>query len=156
MAWMGWFFAGVAMVAATSAPAATLPQPGTYAANIWVGSSTSYACWDQPDAIYGGVLNYGGLGSDHAGLRVPLGNKGVVSVQTLTAKNGIGTLTPKGTFTWKVTGANGTKTTSGTWSAKIKVVDNVSFTADITEHYIGDLCTEGLVLSLTRLGPQQH
>ena len=155
---MGWCFVGLAMFAATSASATTFPTSGTYAASIYVNQANpSYACWDGAGATYAGVLNYGGLDDNHAGLRVPLGAKDAVSIQTLTAKAGLGTLTPSGTFTWKIVASYGApRTVTGTWSAKLTVIDTVSFVADIMEYYNGNACTEGLNVSLTRVGPHQN
>lgn len=150
---MGWWFAGLAMLAATSASATTYPTSGAYAAYIYVSSTSGPGCFDSAGMSYAGVLNYGGLDDNHAGLRVPL--RGEVSIQALTAKAGIGTLTPSGTFTWKIETGQGGQSTSGTWSAQLSVVDSVSFVASITEHYNGNACTEGLTVSLTRVGPHQ-
>lgn len=152
---VGWFFAAMAMLTATSASATTYPQPGAYAASIYVASTAGSGCLDSMGTIYAGVLNYGGLDDNHGGLRVPLGAQGVVSVQALTVKTGLGTLTPSGTFSWKISNGQSGQTIPGDWSAKLAVVDTVSFVAHITEHY-NNGCTESLTVSLTRVGPQQH
>ena len=149
----GLYFAGGAILAATSAAATDLPKSGAYAASIYV-SGAGNGCVDYAGTTYAGVLNYGGVDDNHAGLRVPLGASGVVSIQALTAKAGVGTLAPSGTFTWKITSGQGGQSYSGTWSARLSVVDSVSFVADITEHYNG-ICTEDLTVSLTRVGPHQ-
>jgi len=111
---VGWFFAAAALVAATSASATTYPGPGTYAASVYVSQTTGSDCLDYYGLSFTGVLNYGGLDDDRAGLRLPLGDERDVSIQTLTTKSGIGTLTPSGTFIWKV---GGFQPFTGTWSA---------------------------------------
>ncbi len=152
---MGWSFAGVMVLAATSASATDLPKSGTYAAAVYVNDAGA-GCADSPYATYDGFLNYGGIGYAHAGLRVPIGPQGYISVQALTATAGLGTLTPSGTFTWKISdGQGGGQTFSGTWSATLAVVDTVSFVAHITEKY-NNICTEHLTVALTRVGAHQN
>src|ERR1043165_1027200 len=88
-----------ATTAALSAPPASPPNAGTYAANIIIVEANGSGCLHAEGTQFAGVLNYAGFSGTAMGLRVPIvavAHTAAVPTQHFDITAGVGTTHPQG------------------------------------------------------------
>ena len=139
----------------TALPQAEAPISGTYVGLASVPSAQGNGCVLGAGSQVISEVSFPGLRGKTLYIRIPYSaySNGelvqLVSVETLTLADGIGTLSPSGTFVWTGTGS-ASWDVSGSFTASITEVGTHAFMLNVTETYSN--CTETEAISLARTG----
>jgi hypothetical protein len=131
----------------------TPPEPGRYTAHILVTEVHGFECLDQKGDKYTGTLQYNGIHATKETLRKPYlyNGKYLITTLSLTITSGIGTLSPRGTFSLRLTEPR-RLTVTGTFEAKLTFSDAEAFTEKLTVAATNIDCTEVFQIALVRTG----